>query len=175
MNTNCVAGLNHLLFVKRSKREKQKSVYQTELLQLGQFVNFKLCMNSMLQKPRKHCKCPLFTFRSTSQGVKYRLFLSKHPLKAVQLNYWKFELGSSKKFQIFQSTKDGCLHISNIINSKFTEFIKQQPHEGSNHFLSSTLIEGGGVISHIELFQQVQCINFYIYMTSRLQNPRKPL
>ena len=28
------------------------------------------------------------------------------------------------------------------------------------------------LISHLELFQQVQFLNFYIYMTCRLQKPR---
>ena len=31
------------------------------------------------------------------------------------------------------------------------------------------------LISHLELFQQVQFVNFYIYMISRLQKPRKQL
>ena len=31
------------------------------------------------------------------------------------------------------------------------------------------------IISHFQLFQQVQFVNFYIYITCRLQKPRKPL
>ena len=119
-------------------------------------------------------------FTSSSQWVKYNLLLSKNHLKAVKLNYWKFELECSKNFQVLHSTKVRCLHTSNVTN-KVAEFITQQllgrwrAGGGVTSYLRKILIEGGGVISHIELIQQVLFVNFYIYMTSRLQNPRKPL
>ena len=31
------------------------------------------------------------------------------------------------------------------------------------------------LISHLELFQQFEFINFYIYITCRLQKPQEPL
>ena len=48
---------------------------------------------------------------------------AKLPLSR-KLNYCKFKLGVSKKFQKWHSTKVGCLEILNVINIKFAEFIK---------------------------------------------------
>ena len=62
-------------------------------------------------------------FTSTSQWVKYSLLLSKNHLKAVQLNYWKFELECFKNFQVSHSPKVRCLHTSNVTNNKVAEFI----------------------------------------------------
>ena len=44
----------------------------------------------------------------------------------------------------------------NVINTKVAKFIKQQSHGGQvTYYLRKTLVEGGGVISHINQFQQV--------------------
>ena len=106
-------------------------------------------------------------FRSTSHQVKYRLFLSRNRLK--------LELEGSNSFQVLHPTKVECLLTSNVINNKVANLLHSSPTGGITYYLQKTLIEGEGVISHIGLLQQVQFDSFYIYMTSRLQNPRKPL
>ena len=60
------------------------------------------------------------------------------------------------------------LRLRNLSNSNLTA-------DQITSYLRITLIEAGGVISHTDLFQQVKRNNFYIYMTSRQQNPRNPL
>ena len=50
-------------------------------------------------------------------------------------------MGGSEKFQKWHSTKVGCLDILNVINIKVAEFIKQQPHGGSDHLLPVKSVE----------------------------------
>ena len=86
--------------------------------------------------------------------------------------------GGSKTFQIRHSGKVGCLDISNVVNTKIAKFLKQQqPHGGTNHLLCAKKAEtrGKNVISNIKLFQQVQLVNFYIYMTCRLPKVQKTI
>ena len=62
------------------------------------------------------------------------------------------------------------LRLVNLLNSS--------PTGRSNHSLSAKKTKRGRrkLISHLELFQQVEfVVNFYIYMTCRLQKPRRPL
>ena len=79
--------------------------------------------------------------------------------------------------KISKLAKDQCLDISNLVNTKVPRYIKQQLHGQSNHLLSAKKTKKGRrkLTSHLELFQQVQFINFYICMTCKLQKARKPL
>ena len=64
-----------------------------------------------------------------------------------------------------------------MINTKVTKFIKEQSHRGSNRLLCAKETKRGGrkLISHFELFQQVQFVKFYFYMNCRIQKPIKLL
>ena len=66
------------------------------------------------------------------------------------------------------------LRLPNLLNSSPTG---GGGEGGLNHLLSlkKTKRCQRKIISHLQLFQQVQFVNFYIYMTCRLQKPRKPL
>ena len=39
-------------------------------------------------------------------------------------------MGGSKTFQIRHWGKVRCLYISNVVNTKVAEFVKEQPHDG---------------------------------------------
>ena len=73
------------------------------------------------EKREYHCNCPLFTFKSTSQGVKYRLFSSKNCLTAVNLTIANLYLEVPKNWH---STKVECLDILNATNIKVAGFAK---------------------------------------------------
>ena len=150
-------GLSHLS-VKKDLKQRNKMVFLK--LTCHSQEKFLISRYTSILDNRKqeyHCNCPLFTFRSTSQGVKYRLFSSKNRLQAVNLTIVNLNLK-------WRSTKVGCLDILNVINIKVAQFIKQQPHGVSNHLLSvkSIKIEKEKGACHIKLFQPVQLVNFNI-------------
>ena len=62
-----------------------------------------------------------------------------------------------------------------MVNTEVAKSIKS--HGGSKHllFAKNTLKGRIKLTLHLELFQQVRLVNFYIYMTCRLQKTRKPL
>ena len=51
------------------------------------------------RKRNYHYNCPLFTFRPTSQGVKYRQFSSKNRIPAVNLAIAKLHCVIPKHFK----------------------------------------------------------------------------
>ena len=129
-------GLSHLS-VKKDLKQRNKMVFLK--LTCHSQEKFLISRYTSILDNRKqeyHCNYPLFTFRSTSQGVKYRLFSSKKTNSSRKFNDCKFALGGSEKFQKWYSTKFACLEISNVIHFKVANFIKQQPHGVSNHLLS---------------------------------------
>ena len=127
-------GLKYLFVKKTSKTEKQKGDSHTKLLQLGEFVNFKMYMNSSLQKEKIPLQLSAVYIQIHQSGGKIQALLK--PTSSRKFNNCKFALRDSKKFQKWHSTKEGCLDISNVIDINIAEFIIQQPHGWPNHLLS---------------------------------------
>ena len=65
----------------------------------------------------------------------------------------------------------------NVVNIKVTKSIKQHSYGGYCYLLSTKKSKRSRkkIILQLELFQQVHFVNFYIYITCRLQKPKKTI
>ena len=96
----------------------------------------------------------MFTYGSTSSGVKYWLFLGKYRLKVIQLKGRKIKYGGFKTFQKRYQRNRECLNISNLVITEVAENTKYQSHGGSNFLLSvkSIRLEKEMCACHAKLF-----------------------
>ena len=80
--------------------------------------------------------------------------MGKHRLKLVKFKDCKTKQGGSKTFQKRHYRYHKCLNIANLVNTRVTEMIKNQPHGGSNYLLSvkSIKIDKERGAGHIKLF-----------------------
>ena len=78
LNTNTNGGVKSFICKKDLKQRKKMVFLKLTCYSLEKFLISRYTSILDNRKQEYHCNCPLFTFRSTSQGVKYRLKQKPH-------------------------------------------------------------------------------------------------